>query len=296
MASGKRGPGAGTGTRKGPAQQQKVPPSSGPTESSANTTVVISKSYLDQLLKASVATSGDYGGHEDQQPVTSTPMVSHTKSEPKHLDTLTTKTTGTLDTFSSDYFPFGRPGCGAPLRSGSGQVLADLRQRTKIMEAQSREIVETRASHKALGSRRETGQAAGETASPHYTRRASTITAAKPPVHSPEPDIYFPFGRPGCGAPLRSESGQVLADLRLKTTHVRDSREVHVAESQASLKASDMQRELGQVTVTGDMASPRYARGAGPHVSDYLLKEREGKRKKELEHVVSLWFKMLYCG
>ena len=37
-------------------------------------------------------------------------------------------------------------------------------------------------------------------------RRGSTI--------SPAAEEYFPFGRPGCGAPLRTASGHVMADLR----------------------------------------------------------------------------------
>ena len=46
---------------------------------------------------------------------------------------------------------------------------------------------------------------------------------------------------------------------------------------------------VGQVAVSGELASPRYARGAGPHVNEYVLREKEEKRKKQLEHVVSGW-------
>ena len=44
---------------------------------------------------------------------------------------------------------------------------------------------------------------------------------------------------------------------------------------------------VGGVRVSSEMASPRYARGAGPYVDKYVLKDREEKKQKQLEHVVS---------
>ena len=42
-----------------------------------------------------------------------------------------------------------------------------------------------------------------------------------------------------------------------------------------------------EVQISTDMGSPRYARGVGPHVDKYMLKEKEEKKKRHLEHVVS---------
>ena len=112
---------------------------------------------------------------------------------------------------------------------------------------------------------------------------------------------YFPFGRPGCGAPLRTVSGNVVADLR--TLAFRNSHMGHIQDTPSSPHRSPSPIEedvhVGVVRSTADHAqpdhrrtdmeessSPRYARGVGPHVDHYMLREKAEKRKKELEHKV----------
>ena len=55
--------------------------------------------------------------------------------------------------------------------------------------------------------------------------------------------------------------------------------------SQPLIQASDA-ATTGQLSMSGELSSPRYARGGGPHVNQYVLKDKQEKRKKELEHVV----------
>lgn len=102
-------------------------------------------------------------------------------------------------------------------------------------------------------------------------------------------ECYFPFGRPGCGAPLRSDSGQVIADLRHRTRINNQARGSGEVASKHSISPNASRQNAGEEVKQGigEMSSPRYARGAGPHVSDYMIKEREEKRKKELDHLVS---------
>lgn len=70
------------------------------------------------------------------------------------------------------YFPFGRPGCGAPIRTESGQVIADLRSKV-------------RSSYEG----------------PIQQAPSKLERAVSPPVGE-----YFPYGRPGCGAPNNTAS------------------------------------------------------------------------------------------
>lgn len=73
------------------------------------------------------------------------------------------------------YFPFGRPGCGAPIRTESGRVLADLRSKVRTsIEGPTHQTVSN--------------------TSPPKQRASSPIQE------------YFPFGRPGCGAPNNTVS------------------------------------------------------------------------------------------
>ena len=136
---------------------------------------------------------------------------------------------------------------------------------------------------------------------------------------------YFPFGRPGGGAPIRSQSGQLLTDYRSRTGYqnqVNRPSGGHFSErSQAdrvqvqgepfvSMRKVDIDRtDKSRVTVNdgtisteavgGVMMSPlhhettelhsttpRFARGAGPHVDQYMLQEMNEKRRKQMEHMV----------
>lgn len=222
---------------------------------------------------------------------------------------------------SPEYFPFGRPGCGAPLRTDSGHVMADLRQRQKHGPPVHSNI---------------TPPLLSPTASPTL----QYIQSGRRPRETNIAE-YFPFGRPGCGAPLRTDSGDVIADLRLRQsqprpardheTTVRQRQQVNLAPARdhvgyhhatgvrqtqhapardvtavrhaptrdhvtavrqthlapAPEPPGEAGGGVGQGGGGGEMASPRYARGAGPHVDQYILKEKEERRKKQKENVVS---------
>ena len=139
---------------------------------------------------------------------------------------------------------------------------------------------------------------------------------------------YFPFGRPGGGAPIRSQSGQVLTDYRLRMGYqdqvnrpsrghyysdertqassvqvhgeqLNSRRKVHIEgidRSQVPTNDGTISTEgFGGVMVSplhhGTMElhniTPRFARGAGPHVDRYMLQEMNEKRRKQMEHMVS---------
>ena len=162
------------------------------------------------------------------------------------------------------------------------------------------------------------GAIVSSTPLPHSlpTQRNQSSSSNKPTTTrcpSPPTEEYFPFGRPGCGAPLRTDSGKVMADLRqrvrgrvdpkvpkLHQQHPQPQHVVAPEPAQATVggigrpSQNSKQVEMGSPRYnrgTGpqvEMGSPRYARGAGPHVDQYALRDKEQKRKKELEHVVSL--------
>ncbi len=73
------------------------------------------------------------------------------------------------------YFPYGRPGCGAPMRTETGQVIADLRSRVR---SSIDEPIQQMVSHQPL-----------------------PINHRNVPMESKPVEDYFPYGRPGCGAP-----------------------------------------------------------------------------------------------
>ena len=149
----------------------------------------------------------------------------------------------------------------------------------------------------------------------HYQDQASDKKKTKRQSQSPE--YYFPFGRPGCGAPLRTDSGHVIADLR---SFVRGSTNLHtvtteiphlattatdpVARNAIHQGSSEVPKvavervgaSLKQLQMSGELASPRYARGAGPHINEYVLKEKADKKKKELEHKVRENPSFSHCG
>lgn len=151
---------------------------------------------------------------------------------------------------------------------------------------------------------------------------------------------YFPFGRPGGGAPIRSQSGALLTDYRSRTRaqdqggvatqgHLESRRvgDIQPHQEQAYLRAQReaSNRDGGYVpghtatnAYTGNVAAntgvdsgdvmmmsprrgeavpqqyndvysttPRFARGAGPHVDQYMKREMDEKRRKQMENMVS---------
>lgn len=125
---------------------------------------------------------------------------------------------------------------------------------------------------------------------------------------SPALTEYFPFGRPGCGAPLRTVSGHVMADLRgggynphhpptsihhprplSPSTHHMTQGGGHLGQTGSNahgVTTSHIPGSRGTEVVEG--SSPRYARGAWPCVNHHTLSERAAKRRRELEHMVNL--------
>ena len=159
---------------------------------------------------------------------------------------------------------------------------------------------------------------------------------------------YFPFGRPGGGAPIRSQSGMLLTDYRSRT-RAQDQGGVATQDHLETRKVGDIQSHQEQAyfrakfeasnrdggyssshTATnayhgsvagttgvgsggGDVmmmsprrgeaepqqykdmynTTPRFARGAGPHVDQYMKREMDEKRRKQMEHMVSKKFTLL---
>ena len=157
---------------------------------------------------------------------------------------------------------------------------------------------------------------------------------------------YFPFGRPGGGAPIKSQSGTLLTDYRSRTrvqeqggmatrghldtnyadnvqmpqehtsfqaAHVHEGNSyggyVHVPSQQPATNAyhSSVASNTG-LNIGGDVmmmsprrgeaqqqpqhqdtynTTPQFARGAGPHVDQYMRKEMDEKRRKQMENMVS---------
>ena len=137
---------------------------------------------------------------------------------------------------------------------------------------------------------------------------------------------YFPFGRPGGGAPIRSQSGQLLTDYRSRTdyqdqvngssggrfsertqaNHVPVQREPFNSTRNVDIERTTKSRvstidetisteAVGRVmmsplhhgTTEVPDTTPRFGRGAGPHVDQYMMKEVNEKRRKQMEHMVS---------
>ena len=175
------------------------------------------------------------------------------------------------------YFPFGRPGGGAPIRDETGDVVSDLRSKVRT-SYDGPSMVEQ--------SPRRINQ---------HQRKAS-------PEVPHVAEAYFPFGRPGGGAPIRDETGGVVADLRSKV-------EPHSVKSKPKSKGTPhhkTQHPAPKLTVDythqeGVDLSPRFGRGEGPLVDKFVLHEREQKRRKEMEHrvsytlpVVNVFYPILY--
>lgn len=147
------------------------------------------------------------------------------------------------------------------------------------------------------------------------------------------PEDYFPFGRPGGGAPITSETGQVLTNYRHRgqmggasnkhissdyssvetTVAVRNNitqanitSPHHSSHYQSNVPTNGPPESTNQIPIGGTglllhnigespsrgqnntqySTTPRFARGAGPFVDQYALQEKEEKRKKQMEHMV----------
>ncbi len=206
------------------------------------------------------------------------------------------------------YFPYGRPGCGAPMRTESGQVIADLRSkvRSSIDEPIQQMVMHQQAINHRNGPSpvvedynpfgRPGCGAPNSTAThgisyqpyggdsyshqPSYDGNAYQQSSGPPssyqPVHAqqvPPPPMmnshqnyqpppaskvdedYYPYGRPGCGAPV--------------TTHTHS--------------------QPPPTQPSQEVPSPRdgFKRGAGPYVDKFVQQELDQRRRKELDYRVS---------
>ncbi len=228
------------------------------------------------------------------------------------------------------YFPFGGQGGGAPIKSQSGTLLTDYR--TRVIEPPSSLYSKTngvpqvpseytrRIEEAPRGSRvapqRETGLSAHEqwlrdlAMQAEEQKRKKMIERERQKAQTPQ-DIYFPFGRPGGGAPIKSESGTLLTDYRTrervgeethsetrrkgerpplpnKPTHRETSRlhspppQPHPPTLPTSLPSAHDSTAGGQYSHT-----PRFARGAGPYVDRFVMEQMSEQRKKQMENMVS---------
>ena len=84
---------------------------------------------------------------------------------------------------------------------------------------------------------------------------------------------YYPWGRPGGGAPIRSVSGALLTNYSTRGQEV-----------------GSLQRDipLQPASNAAPHQKPQFARGLGPHVDNFMLTQREEQRRKELAHKASL--------
>ena len=111
-----------------------------------------------------------------------------------------------------DYNPWGRPGCGAPILSQTGQVVTDYRQRQRETEDSppGGSTSKSRQPPRFSPTREELPQ--------HLTATHSEkLTLREKERRKQETEAvvdYNPWGRPGCGAPVRSQTGQVLTNPR----------------------------------------------------------------------------------
>lgn len=152
-----------------------------------------------------------------------------------------------------EYFPFGRPGGGAPIRSQSGQLLTDYRSRTRYQDEKTHQgaggshLVAGGSHHGAGGSRVEADQDSGLLAPNEY------------PPKRPAYDEKVPSSFGG----TYSIGGGVSTNTMMSPRH---------HETQSTPLHS---------------TTPRFARGAGPHVDQYMMEEMNEKRRKQMENMVS---------
>ena len=86
---------------------------------------------------------------------------------------------------------------------------------------------------------------------------------------------YYPWGRPGGGAPIRTVSGTLLTNYSTRGQEVESMRE------------SIPRQPLSNSVHISPPQKPMFARGVGPHVDSFMLTQREEQRRKEQFHKAS---------
>lgn len=146
---------------------------------------------------------------------------------------------------AEEYFPFGRPGGGAPIRSQSGTLLTDYRSRTRVQE-QGGVVASKKAdnmpTHQDMGYVRGVHESS-DPVSGHPARVAASTSHHRSGV-----------GNTG----VRGGAG---GDVMMMSPTRGDRKELY-------------------------NTTPRFARGAGPHIDQYMRKEMDEKRRKRMEHMV----------
>ncbi|KAL5474507.1 hypothetical protein EMCRGX_G026463 [Ephydatia muelleri] len=125
-----------------------------------------------------------------------------------------------LPVVEKEYNPWGKPGCGAPMRTSSGNLPTDFHRKAVITGPRGVEggqsLEPKPAPHR--GDRRSSpGSPRWE---PHHQQPSTYSPPPPSPPHHHEHQgrdgDYNPWGKPGCGAPMRTSSGNVVTDFRRK--------------------------------------------------------------------------------
>ena len=148
-----------------------------------------------------------------------------------------------------EYFPFGRPGGGAPIRSQSGALLTDYRSRTR---AQDQRGMSTRGHLE--------------------TKKAG--------------DTYMHQERAYFGATYNCDSGYVPSQPAANVYTGGVAGNTGVGSGVDVMTMSPRRGEADPQHKDVYNTTPRFARGAGPHVDQYMRREMDEKRRKQMEHMV----------
>lgn len=107
---------------------------------------------------------------------------------------------------------------------------------------------------------------------------------------------YYPWGRPGAGAPIRTISGTLLTNYSTRGQEVEIMREsgfqrrpnlVPQSDNNGPTTTSTTMTMTTSKNVSTSQQRPQFARGFGPHVDSFVLSQREEARRKEQKHKVS---------
>ena len=266
-----------------PSLQQKRDKQIKPTES-ANT-VVVSKQYLDELLRMSVMREDVKGGN----------TVTHVSLDPSQVPGL--ESTIASNTSSTHQKPVNQ----TPVKPLLPNITNDQESPPNYQAAH----------HGNQGKEQWLNDLAIQAMEQRQRKKSEKMRQKQT-----SPEEYFPFGRPGGGAPIRSQSGQLLTNYRFRsqmggapnassspkhtneTSHGSQYVDTSVNSPPNNAALNFPQPTTNQISPSGGNGlmigaspqntntSPRFARGAGPFVDQYVLQDMEEKRKKQMEHMV----------
>ena len=105
---------------------------------------------------------------------------------------------------------------------------------------------------------------------------------------------YFPWGRPGGGAPIKTVSGTLLTNYCTRGNKISQQPSIgsfsNPSPQKQHLANSSPQKHQNHSpqhqNVTPSPQKSQFARGYGPHVDTFVLSQREEQRRKEQIHKV----------